>query len=77
MGIAIEVASFPVTVPYPLKITLECDARLTLLCRGAEIFSGIGGFQHMNHEAMRTGWMESNVSNGRSWICPECSGKRV
>jgi len=75
MGIAIEVDGLPTRTPYPLKITFECDARLSLLCRRDMPLSHSASYQEAHHTAIALGWLERNASNGRVWLCPECSGK--
>lgn len=74
MGIAIEVAGFPVTVPHRLKVTFDCDATTGFFCRGFKVVEGVS-YQEAHHEAIAEGWLERNASNGRVWLCPDCSGK--
>jgi hypothetical protein len=59
-----------------VSVTLECDAATEWFCRGFERFSSDDGFIGAHAAAMAAGWLERQVSQGRQWLCPACSGKR-
>lgn len=61
--------------PGPVRITLECDAATEMFCRGVAHFEHADGFVGAHALAMAGGWLERNSSQGRLWLCPECSGK--
>lgn len=75
MGISIDVDGLPTKTPYPLKITFECDAATAMFCRGFMVIKNSRSYQEAHHDAIHLGWLERNASNGRVWLCPECSGK--
>jgi hypothetical protein len=75
MGIAIEVDGFPTKHPFPLKITFECDARVEMFCHKTLIVADACSYVEAHHMAIGIRWLERNASNGRVWLCPECSGK--
>lgn len=61
--------------PYPLTMTLECDARAGFFCRGVADYSHADGYAGAHHMAMEEGWLERVTTDGRLWLCPACSGK--
>jgi hypothetical protein len=64
--------------PYPRRVTvtLSCDAATDLFCRGFEDFTSPDGFIACHREAISKGWLERQASQGRVWLCPQCSGKQ-
>jgi hypothetical protein len=60
-----------------IKVTLICEGGHVpnLLCIGNAEFIYPGGFIEAHHEAIKAGWLERETENGRTWVCPECSGK--
>jgi hypothetical protein len=75
MGIAIgcdETAG----IPRAVSVVLTCDLATEFFCRGSERFSSDDGFIGAHAAAMAAGWLERQVSQGRQWLCPACSGKR-
>jgi hypothetical protein len=59
-------------VPRPIVIELQCD---TPACGRVEAF--VCGFISAHSAAMAKGWLERQAPQGRFWLCPVCSGKRV
>jgi hypothetical protein len=64
--------------PYPrlVTVTLSCDAAVDIFCEGHEVFVSQEGFVGCHALAMSSGWLERQASQGRLWLCPQCSGKR-
>jgi len=58
-----------------MRLTLYCDAASAMFCRGFESFEHPDGFIGAHAVAMANGWLERQTSQGRLWLCPECSGK--
>jgi hypothetical protein len=77
MGIIITCDSSVESSPpfKPVVITLECDQHSAFFCRGIAEFRSPDGFIGCHRDAMKAGWLERYASEGRLWICPECSGK--
>ena len=57
------------------RMTLECDASTGMFCCGSESFDHSDGYIGTHAAAMSKGWVERQGSQGRLWLCPECSGK--
>lgn len=70
MGISIESIG-----PERVRVTLECDVREAMFCHGVTDFEHNDGFVGCHITAMHKGWLERQTSNGRIFLCPECSGK--
>jgi hypothetical protein len=64
--------------PYPRTVTVRfsCDVATDMLCAGFEIFSSPDGFIGCHSAAISKGWLERQASQGRIWLCPQCSGKQ-
>lgn len=61
-----------------IVVTLECDSDAReMFCRGFETFESLDGFIGCHAAAMKAGWLERQSTQGRQWLCPTCSGKRV
>ena len=75
MAIQLEVDVITTAEPARLVMTLECEAVEDLLCRGFEKFTHPDGYIAMHRQAMDAGWLERQTDQGRSWVCPRCSGK--
>jgi hypothetical protein len=77
MGIIIGGMTETREPPYPIgvRVTLECDAATEFFCRGFAHFEHADGFVGAHAMAMSAGWLERQSSQGRLWLCPECSGK--
>lgn len=61
-------------VPRRTILELRCDVVHGLFPPPVAIFNQ-GGFVENHAAAMRAGWLERQGSQGRLWLCPECSGK--
>jgi hypothetical protein len=58
-----------------IRVTLVCDAASGMFCRGFESFEHPDGFVGAHSAAIAKGWLDRQASQGRTWLCPECSGK--
>ena len=57
-------------------IVLTCDSgEPFIFCRGSESFEHPEGFIAIHGEAIKAGWLERQGPQGRTWLCPACSGK--
>ena len=74
MGISIA-ADVSGPYPRPLGIELVCDGDHGLFGQPSRMFHGIS-YPAAHSLAMRLGWLERNGDDGRSFLCPECSGKK-
>jgi hypothetical protein len=78
MGIIIEAAGPNKHPPYDVRVTLKCDEpERSLLCNGSDSFTDGNGYIGCHAKAMDAGWLERQHAQGRLWICPSCSGKKV
>lgn len=77
MGVSIQALNENdyVRFPYPMALVLECDARVSLFCRGCMKYEHRDGYVGAHVMAMQDGWLERQASTGRIWLCPACSGK--
>lgn len=78
MGIIIRAAGRPASIgdPIPILVELECDEASGMFCRGIETFTDKAGYVGCHAAAMARGWLERQSSQGRLWLCPQCSGKQ-
>ncbi len=76
MGISIYAVDGP-DIPRHIVVDLECDATTEMFCRGVESFMHPDGFVGSHADAMVKCWLERQTSQGRLWLCPQCSGKRT
>jgi hypothetical protein len=85
MGISVQIVA---TGPAPrydgygfqragIEVVLECDVHAEMFCRGFEKFTRDDGFVGCHTAAMAAGWLERVAPQGRIWLCPACSGKRI
>ena len=57
-------------------VVLTCDyPEPGIFCARSQRFTNSGGFISIHGDAMRAGWLERQAPQGRTWICPDCSGK--
>ena len=63
-------------IESPVVLQLDCDARSSELCCGAEVFLHPDGYIGQHRLAMEAGWLDRAGPNGRMWLCPKCSGKK-
>lgn len=71
----IEITARDNMVPTSIVVTLECDAATEMFCHGFQTFEHPDGFVGAHRDAMAKGWLERHGPHGRTWLCPECSGK--
>jgi hypothetical protein len=59
----------------PVLLRLQCDDATGFFCHGVAKFEHQDGYIGAHAAAMKAGWLERQSSQGRLWLCPECSGK--
>jgi hypothetical protein len=75
MGIIIRAFGRPQSIgdPIPIIVELVCDNAGA--CRSVATFADKAGYVGCHAAAMALGWLERPSSQGRLWLCPQCSGK--
>lgn len=63
-------------IPRATTLTLVCDAEVGLMFSPARAVFRLPGFVENYSAAMRAGWLERHGPQGRTFLCPDCSGKK-